>query len=435
MKRLVEILRRGLCVAALALLAWPAPGAQAAPAWGSVQVGRDRDGQLYAVLENSLIRVRYGYDDTARVHSPLTSFVIKGSNEEQAGSYLDGSSTRGALTRATVKIDALDRKTVRLEWDNGDKIQEVTIFPDQPYLQIDYLKYGIDVLDQGSPGGGGSGYYRFYGGDDWARGYVLRPDSYYNRYPGDRINDPADGGALSYRGYFIGGVYGAANDRGYARVMPVAAIDIQKLLGGRGLQAFPYHAREHVAFTGFLFAVTGGAAQIDQLGRQLVDLISPPLRTLSAAVVGQGQVSWTPAQAQYENGATVSVTAAPATGWSFTGWSGGLSGSANPAALTLAADTVVTATFTLNTYALAVDVVGQGTVTRAPDQAVYAHGSLVTLTAVPAAGWVFTGWSGDANGSAGSLLVTMLGPRSLTANFVLVPVTANQRVYLPLAVR
>jgi len=41
----------------------------------------------------------------------------------------------------------------------------------------------------------------------------------------------------------------------------------------------------------------------------------------------------------------VTLTATPATGWAFSGWSGDLSGSANPATITIDANKIVTATF------------------------------------------------------------------------------------------
>ena len=37
--------------------------------------------------------------------------------------------------------------------------------------------------------------------------------------------------------------------------------------------------------------------------------------------------------------------------------------------------------------------------TKSPDQATYTSGTVVSLTAVPAAGWSFSGWSGDLSGS------------------------------------
>src|SRR5688572_2040205 len=47
-------------------------------------------------------------------------------------------------------------------------------------------------------------------------------------------------------------------------------------------------------------------------------------------------------------------------------------------------------------FTLTVTISGSGTVTKNPNQATYAAGSSVTLTATPAAGKVFTAWSGAA---------------------------------------
>jgi hypothetical protein len=53
----------------------------------------------------------------------------------------------------------------------------------------------------------------------------------------------------------------------------------------------------------------------------------------------------------------------------------------------------VTATFTLNSYALTVNTVGSGTVTKQPNQATYLYGAAVSLTAHANTGFTFTGWS------------------------------------------
>jgi len=62
--------------------------------------------------------------------------------------------------------------------------------------------------------------------------------------------------------------------------------------------------------------------------------------------VGSGSVTREPSQATYRYGDVVTLTANAAPGWSFAGWSGGVSGSANPVTLTVTGDTAVTATFT-----------------------------------------------------------------------------------------
>ena len=68
--------------------------------------------------------------------------------------------------------------------------------------------------------------------------------------------------------------------------------------------------------------------------------------------------------------------------------------------------------FKLNT-----GVSGQGTVTKTPDKANYNTGEEVTLTATPGAGMVFTGWRGDATGTANPIKLTMNTNRTVNAFF------------------
>ena len=65
-----------------------------------------------------------------------------------------------------------------------------------------------------------------------------------------------------------------------------------------------------------------------------------------------------------------------------------------------------------------VNVVGNGTVGRAPDQASYLPGDSVTLTAVPDAGWTFSGWSGDLIGSTNPVSLTLTQSINTAATFV-----------------
>ena len=68
--------------------------------------------------------------------------------------------------------------------------------------------------------------------------------------------------------------------------------------------------------------------------------------------------------------------------------------------------TSATAVLTVN-YTLTVSSTANGTVTVVPAQSSYAPGSTVVLTAVPAAGHTFSGWSGSATGTKNPLSVTM----------------------------
>lgn len=77
------------------------------------------------------------------------------------------------------------------------------------------------------------------------------------------------------------------------------------------------------------------------------------------------------------------------------------------------------------TSSLSVSITGNGTVTSSPtgincDNSCggsFSSGSQVTLQATPAAGYVFTGWSGACSGSSASCIVTMSQDQSVSAVF------------------
>ncbi len=84
----------------------------------------------------------------------------------------------------------------------------------------------------------------------------------------------------------------------------------------------------------------------------------------------------------------------------------------------------------VSTYTLTYHVVGSGTVVLDPAGGVYNAGSVVTLTAVPEAGWQFAVWSGDTSGSVNPITITMDSNKTITATFRFM-----YRVYLPVTLR
>lgn len=130
--------------------------------------------------------------------------------------------------------------------------------------------------------------------------------------------------------------------------------------------------------------------------------------------------------------ATVTLTASPDAGHAFTGWSGGGCSGTAPCVVNVTSSVTVTATF-LPLLDLAKSGTGAGTVAGTPtgigseiscgaacssDSAAFGLGTAVTLTASPEAGNVFAGWSGSGCPSTGQCVVTMSGPRSVTASFL-----------------
>jgi Divergent InlB B-repeat domain len=126
---------------------------------------------------------------------------------------------------------------------------------------------------------------------------------------------------------------------------------------------------------------------------------------------------------------TATLTATPATGSDFTGWSGeGCSGTGN-CAVTMSQTRNVTATFTLQTFALNLTRAGTGTgsVTSIPAgincgstcSTTLVYPTQVTLTATASAGSAFTGWSGGGCAGTPRCTVAMNQVRNVIATFVL----------------
>src|SRR5204862_116916 len=118
----------------------------------------------------------------------------------------------------------------------------------------------------------------------------------------------------------------------------------------------------------------------------------------------------------------------PAAGSTFGGWGGACTGT-GICTVTMSAARSVTATFNPQTFTLTVAKAGtgRGSVTSSagrldcPDtaatcSAAYDSGTPMTLTATPAAGSTFGGWSGACTGT-GICAVTMSAAQSVTASF------------------
>ncbi len=115
----------------------------------------------------------------------------------------------------------------------------------------------------------------------------------------------------------------------------------------------------------------------------------------------------------YDSGTSVTLTAVPAAGYYFTGWTGDASGTQNPLSFSLTGNKTIGATFARISYVVAVNA-ENGNVSGAGS---YESGATATLTATASANYTFTGWSGDATGSANPLLIAVDSAKNITANF------------------
>lgn len=138
---------------------------------------------------------------------------------------------------------------------------------------------------------------------------------------------------------------------------------------------------------------------------------------LAVNIVGGGDVTLNPQKDFYLYGDMVTLTVDGGACWSFTGWSGGLSGINPTEIVTITDDLDITATFAENQYTLTVNKVGPGNVTITPNQTQYTCGSAVTLLATPNPNNYFAGWSGDMTGAQNPLTFTIEKHMIVTATF------------------
>lgn len=137
-----------------------------------------------------------------------------------------------------------------------------------------------------------------------------------------------------------------------------------------------------------------------------------------------GTITVSPSAPAYPAGTVVTLTYAAAPGYIFTGWSGDLSGIANPATVTMDTYKTIRANFRKETdrYTLVTNAV-YGVIELDSPQESYSAGTQVTLSATPAKGYAFSSWRGDFSGTANPATVIMDDNKTITANFirVLVP--------------
>jgi uncharacterized repeat protein (TIGR01451 family) len=159
--------------------------------------------------------------------------------------------------------------------------------------------------------------------------------------------------------------------------------------------------------------------------------LSPSALTVAKSGTGSGTVTSAPAgincgttcNASFPAGTSVTLSATPAAGSSFAGWSGACSGTGS-CQLAMTSALNVTASFAPNTAVLSVSSNGGGTVTSAPAgidcgsacSASFTIGTPVTLSATPAAGMIFMGWSGACSGT-GACTISLSQALSVTASF------------------
>ena len=128
-----------------------------------------------------------------------------------------------------------------------------------------------------------------------------------------------------------------------------------------------------------------------------------------------------PSEGTFKDGSTVTLNAAPNSEYVFSNWSGDASGSNTSVNVTIDDNKSVVANFRLRQYKLTTNVQGEGsiseTIINTGKSTDYDSGTRVSLEAIPAQGYYFTGWSGALTGDNNPAELTIDSPKSVTATF------------------
>lgn len=140
----------------------------------------------------------------------------------------------------------------------------------------------------------------------------------------------------------------------------------------------------------------------------------------SVQPVGSGSIVVSPSSESVLEGASVTFKATPNGDYVFTGWTGSLSGTENPATLVANKDLNIVANFRLREYPLTLSVEGEGNIQERviSTKTEFPSGTVVELTAKAADHWLFDHWEGDVTGKENPAQITISAAKTVKAVFV-----------------
>jgi predicted glutamine amidotransferase len=157
---------------------------------------------------------------------------------------------------------------------------------------------------------------------------------------------------------------------------------INNNLAAAGVPKYAGYTRTSVEYLSFL-------SDSDAKGDYYVDNVFAPSvqrYTLTTATIGSGSIIVTPGESTYAYGTVMQLTAIPISGWSFSQWSGDLTGPTNPVLVTIDGNKTITATFTHNQYTINASASNGGDIQPTGTIVVY-YGTDQTFTITPETGY------------------------------------------------
>ncbi len=217
-------------------------------------------------------------------------------------------------------------------------------------------------------------------------------------------------------------ISGTALADGEARALGYST-DLGEFLWHRGIQQL-YTATPAGAVTGLI-----GSLDHQAKGFAFVGADAGCPATLTVMTTGQGSIAGPglscPGDCTEDlaPGAQVSITATPATGWSFDGWSGACAGQGSTCTITMSQPRATGATFVQDQHTLQVSVSGAGSVTGAgidcpgDCEETLPSGAMITLTATADTGSAFVDWQGGCLFQGNPCVLTLQNDETAIASF------------------
>ena len=189
------------------------------------------------------------------------------------------------------------------------------------------------------------------------------------------------------------------------------------------ITATPAAGYEFDSWTGDVADANAASTTVTMDGDKTVTANFTAIEYTLTIVSENGTVVKDPDQSTYHYGDVVTLTATPGSGYIFNNWIGDVAEPTSASTtITIDEDEIITANFALIEYTLTI-VSENGTVVRDPNQSTYHYGDVVTLTAIPAAEFIFSSWTGDLTGTDNPASLTISGNNSVTANFLASTIT------------
>ncbi len=140
--------------------------------------------------------------------------------------------------------------------------------------------------------------------------------------------------------------------------------------------------------------------------------------TLTIIVEGGGSTKPEEGIYSHYDGEQVTLEATPAEGWKFVEWTGDATGTDPTINVTMDSNKSITANFEeIVKYDLTINIEGEGSVVPAEGEHTYEKDTKVRVEVIPAEGWRFVEWTGDAAGIDLTINVTMNSNKIITAHF------------------